>query len=439
MMTKPSQLSKAKGFYQIQDATAFDIPVDSASDFYIDFSPYRNNFTNKVFRHLNINPDRKSNNDQCNPLTSDKKIFLTGYRGTGKTSELLTLKKQINKTKCYLVVFVDLQQEELDMMNIDTVDILILMLEKLITELDLHNIDVNSETIIDFCQWFQSTIITEANEVTQESSSVELDAAAGFSLSGFLKMTTDFKTKLQSSKEEKETIIKKVNRNFNTFATKFNEFSKSIIAQFEKSHGYKDLLFIIDGFEKIGELAKKEKILIEDSNKFALIKSHMIIALPIELFTQRNKLTHFSTTENFPLIDLKKEGAKEALKQFILKRIDQSLFDNEQVIDKIIKFGAGHPRQTLKLITQAYLESTTNKIDDDSVAQAIISYGENISGINAEELEVVKKVDAKKDVLESNVFTELKGKDIVFEYGAEKPIINPIVAQNEKFKRLLKQ
>ncbi len=427
---------KAEDFYSIQDAVAFNIPVDIDDEFYTDFTSFRADFTDKkIFKHLNINP--KTN--ECNSLRSPKKIFLSGYRGTGKTSELLSLRKKIDDTKCYFSIFVDIANEELDTTNIETVDILILMLEKLISQLNEQGADVSNVAISDFYDWYKTKIITEANTKLEGSAKVEIGIDTKDTLLGFIGLVSNTKAKLQGSIESKKIIRQEINNNFSMFGRKFNEFILTLVEQFREKNHYQDILFIVDGFEKIGTLEDRKKILVDDANKLTIIESHMIITLPIELFTEKNRLSHFSTIENFPLVDLNEAGAKDRFKEFILKRVDEKLF-KKGAIDKIIEFGAGHPRQTLQIINRAYVEAEDEFIDLPSVEKAIEVLGSEMSKVNDEEIEILKKVSNKEIIPESDIYTTLKAKNIIFEYNSssESNIINPIVKADSDFQKYLK-
>jgi len=429
--------TKAVDFYDIQDAVDFKIPVDKNNPFYVDLTPYRSDFTEKkLFKQLNINPNTK----KCNPLKSSKKIFLSGYRGTGKTSELLTLTQKIDETLCYLTIFVDISEEELDTSNIETVDILILMLKKMIDLLEKRGADVRSETITDFYNWYKSKIVNEVNNSVKGSAQIEVGAKTDSTLLGLIGLVGNTQAKLQGSKESKTVIRREINNNFSMFSNKFNEFILSLKAQLREKGHYQDILFILDGFEKIGSLEDRKKILVDDANKLNIIDAHMIVTLPIELFTEKNRLSHFATNENFPLIDLTKEGAKECFRMFILKRIDEALFE-EGAVEQIIKFGAGHPRQTLQIINRAFLEAEEEQISLASVEKSIEILASEMSKVDDAEIEVLKKIKNREIVPESDVYTKLKAKNIIFEYGNsfDLTVINPIVLADSDFQKYLEQ
>lgn len=248
-------MKKANTFYEIQDAVAFNNPIDEKSDFYTDFSGFRKGFNEKkIFKYLNINPETK----ECNKRSQPLKLFLSGHRGTGKTTELLKLKNEIDETTCFFTVFCDLSDEELDVNNIDFIDIVILILEKLIEALKEKNIDIPHKKIESFYSWYDQRI-TEINNQTDESASIEIEGKVGINLLSLFSLVTKTKGKLSGSNSTKETIRTVFKNKFSDFSLKFNEFIVNIKQHLEEKQEFKDLLFIIDGFEKIGSLEDRKK------------------------------------------------------------------------------------------------------------------------------------------------------------------------------------
>lgn len=426
-------ITKATNFYKIQDAVASNVPVDEKHEFYIDFSKYRDSFKERqIYRHLAINPTTK----ECTDLSQPKKLFLSGYRGTGKTSELLKLKNAISETKCYLTIFVDISDEELDTNNIQTVDIMILMLEKLLKELDENGADINQDIMKPFYAWY-STRIKEVNNSTSSSISIDTEASVSTGFLSFFKLTASTKSQLKGSGETKEVIRRVFNQHFSDFTTKFNEFVLTVKEKLNSAeNSYTDILFIVDGFEKIGTLEDMKKILIDDSNKFTLIHTNMMLTLPVELFNEGSRLNHFSTTLRLPLIDLDIDGAEDTMKEFILKRVDRGLFKDEETIAKIIEFGAGHPRQTLQIISRAYVLADEDILDKKSIGDAVNKLGKEFVELNSEELEVLKSIEDGQFPPASTAYFGLKAKNILFEYSDEKlNVINPILKCYPLFKK----
>lgn len=426
-------MKKATKFSEIQDATFYNMAIDNEHPFYTDFSNLRKNFSEKkLYRMLNI-----QDNNECQPLSSFVKIFLRGHRGTGKTSELLSLQKKIKNTGCYFVVFSDLSDGSLDINNIEFVDVMLLLLEKFMNELENSGATVSSDILEPFYDWFNERI-TEVNSTIDASATIGVELEGGVSIPFFSKLLAKTTAKLGSSSQTKESIRNVFKPRVSDFLLKFNELTLFIKKEFMKLNKYDDILFILDGFEKIGHLDNRKKVIIDDANLFNRIEANMIITLPIELFEHTHTLTNFAKVISFPLISLEKEESKIKLKEFILRRVDESLFDHNDVLDKIIVYGAGSPRETLRLIQQAYIEAENELIDLESVEKAIVSMGNQMARyLEDKEISVLKQILNKNDVPFDDTVANLLVEKILLEYEEDNPCINPLVKENKKLQRML--
>lgn len=425
-------MEKVTDFYNIINAVEFNHPIDETDDFFIDFSNLRKGFSeNKIFKMLAINPSTQA----CNPLKTTQRIFLSGHRGTGKTTELLKLQNKINNTGCFFTVFCDVGNEELDLNNIDFVDIVIFMLERLVKALQEQQIEINNDDLETFYHWYNERI-SEINEKTDASASIEIEASAGINILSFVKLISKTKAKLSASQDTKDTIRRVFTNKFSDFSLKFNEFIFKIKETLREKEIANNLLFIIDGFEKIGTLEDRKKILIENSNKFVEIDSNMIISLPIELFSQISTLSNFSTPISFPLITLNETGITK-FKEFINKRIDISLFKDTETVEKIIEYGAGSPRETLKIIQEAYYEAENEWIDLKSVIDAKNKISNEIADyLTKDEIEVLKAFKTNSTIPYSDTLAGLLVKKVILQYGEGREI-NPIIADNNTYKKLM--
>lgn len=428
-------MKKANDFYEIRNVVEFNNPIDETDNFFIDFSGLRKGFhENKIFKTLNITPVSY----KCNKLTSPTRIFLSGHRGTGKTTELLKLKNEIDKTNCFLTVFCDLSREELDMNNIDFVDIIIFMLERLVKELENKNVNISEDDIASFYSWYEQRI-EEINTKTDASATIETEAKASITMPLFYSLIARTKAKLTASQDTKDTIRRIFSNKFSEFSIKFNEFILDIKDTIKKEKNIEDLIFILDGFEKIGTLEDRKKILIENSNKFIEIKSNMIIALPIELFSQVSTLSNFSTPIAFPLVTLDKNGIKK-FKDFIYTRVSENLFDSEKTVEEIIRYGAGSPRETLKIIDEAFIEAKGEIIDYKSVIDAKNKMSnEIVNYLTADEVAVLQQLSNNDTVSYSDTIAKLLVKKVLLQYADDNTkVINPIISENETYKKLIK-
>jgi len=313
------------------------------------------------------------------------------------------------------------------------------LLEKLVRKLSEKGAQVDDESIKHFYDWYKTKIVEVVNKSLEGSAQIEVGVDTKTTLLSLIGLVANTKAKLKGSTESKTSIRREVNNNFAAFGKEFNEFVGTLKEQLIENENYQDILFIVDGFEKIGSLDDRKKILVDDANKLTIVQTHMIITLPIELFTEKNRLNHFAITENFPLVDLKKDGAKKTFREFILKRVDKKLFESDDVIDMIIEYGAGHPRQTLQIINRAYVEAENETIDKDSVTKAVEILGAELSKVDEDEVAILKKVKNQEVVAENDTYIKLKSKNIIFVYdnNSASNIINPVVFADKDFQKHL--
>ena len=76
-----------------------------------------------------------------------------------------------------------------------------------------------------------------------------------------------------------------------------------------------------------------------------------------------------------------------------------------------------------------------------SVEKAIEILGSELSKVDDDEIAVLKRVNNREVVPESDIYTKLKSKNIIFVYDnhSESNIINPVVMDNRDFQTFLKQ
>ncbi|WP_459195716.1 hypothetical protein [Wukongibacter baidiensis] len=431
-------MKKAFDFYDIQEAVAFTQAIKQDSEFYVNFEGFRGDFKDKkIYRYLNIDPHTM----ECknNSLQSKKVIFLAGHRGSGKTTELNKISEKIKGSKCFYPITINLDEKDsLDVNNIDFVDLLILMLETLSGRLKDDNIDIKEESLETFYNWY-SERIDEVNSKNKAQIVVKAGIESKVSIPTLFKLFANVRSSL-SGTEETKTIIRTTFKNkFTDFALKFNEFLEKIILELNNKGFAKDLIFILDGFEKIGSLETRKKILLDDANRLSSIKTNMIISLPIELIKESAKLSNFSKILSFPVIKIREKNGDylnaslEKFKELVYKRVDKSLFFNDDVVENIIKYSGGSPRELLRIIEQAYIEADDDIIDMESVDRAVKGLSSDFTNfITKEELGKLKEMkeclENDKEIYFDETLQELLEKRIVFEYnsGSYKRV-NPIV------------
>lgn len=429
-------------------------PVTPGHPFYVNFENLRGDFQERVvMRTLNVSKQDDLYIFNYKPNQNNKTLlFLAGMRGSGKTSELAKYAKLLHSPHCFFVVTCDIDTE-LDMDNIQYMDILIFQLEKLLKRASEVDLSLDDDILESMQKWFHERV-TEINKSLKGEGESELEVGNddAFSVMGLLGkligLTAKLKLGLTGSYERANTIRIKFQNRFTDFSLKFNTFIEQVNEQLRKEGKGQEVLFIVDGLEKTMTAEIRRKIIMEESNRIRQIKVNTIFTLPLELMKEEQRIRNFGEIITFPFIKIRERdghSVKAALDKFeemIYKRIDNKLIASPQVLELIIKFSGGSPRQLLRIIEQAawQADSSANSITLENANKAIEKLGNDIARyLEPSDFALLK--DLKKDLEAgnpigfSNIIQDLLEKEIIFEYndGTYKRV-NPLLEVSKLYK-----
>lgn len=441
---------KAMTLEEVDNAVRFDIPISANHDFFTDFSKVRGDFEDKlIYRVLNVNSKTFVFNRKAN-IHNRTLLFLSGMRGSGKTSELAKISDRLNHPQGFFCVTCNLDDNNgLDLNDMEYMDILIFQLERLFEELNNHNLKINKSIIESLQKWFNERI-KEVNKSIKGEGGFEIAVSAKTpSILTFLGLTTKLKGNLSGSKTNASKIRTVFKTNFTDFALKFNEFIEQVNLVLRRNKIALEILFVVDGLEKVATKDMRRKIVDDESNRIRQIKAHTIFTLPIELMALHQKLQTFSDVIPFPFVKIKqKDGqlikaAIDKFEEFIYKRIDKSLFDNPSTVEKAILHGGGSPRELLRILNYAYLYADEEKgiIDAEALEKGIQKLAaQSAQYLSSDDLAQLKQLRANNEKGMPTPFDagwqDLLEKLIVLEYndGTYKRV-NPIIEASQLYKQ----
>lgn len=396
------QNQKAMTLKEIRRAVRFDTPVPSPDDpFFVDFSDVRGDFAERmIYEMLNVDSDDFTYDSSINYFNKTT-LFLGGMRGSGKTSELAKYVARLNKPDCFYCVVCNIDIE-LDTNDIEYMDIVLMQVEQLAKRLHEDKVPADDQAmLVSIHNWF-SERVEEINKNIKLSGGIELEL--GNETPGFLsifKFAAKLKAGLIGSTENTTKIRTVVRTRFPDFANRFNEFLQTTVLELNRRGLARDILFIVDGSEKIATAAMRRKMIIDESNKIQLIKANTIFALPIELMKERTHLEMFSTVVSFPFVKLRERNgdevpaAIERFYEFVFKRIDESLFDSRDTVKTAIMYSGGSPRELLRIIQHALIvtANTATTIDHIAIQKAVQRLAtEYANNLDIETLETLKQL-----------------------------------------------
>lgn len=320
-------------------------------------------------------------------------------------------------------------------------------MEKLLIEANAKGFYINknwSENVLnDLNSWFAIRTIEIKKLIKGELNIIPKDSI----LPDLIQKVTGLKVGLSGSVENASTIRRVLKNNFISFAEIFNKFVVDVNYHlvYDESGKYgKEVMFIVDGLEKIMTAELRKRIVIDESNRIKSINANLIFTLPIELMSERQYLSSFSTEKTFPVVKLinrNNSEIKEAIdkfKEFIYNRIDLSLFDSEKTVEKAIKMSGGSPRELLKIIQRASFESDSI-IDMNALNKAISELAKEQSRfLTTADITKLKELhkNTQKNIPYDDIEQKLLEQNIIFEYndGSFKRV-NPIIAESEIYRQ----
>lgn len=439
---------KATTLLEVDNAIRFDVPIHAQHPFFTDFSDVRGDFEDRmVYKTLNIHPKTFVYNWQVNQHNKVV-LFLAGMRGSGKTTELTKIVGKLHNPQGFFCVTCNLD-DGLDINDIEYMDILIFQLERLFEDLQAYKVKVNQDVLVSLQNWFAARV-KEVNKSIKKEGGFEMEIKAETpSLLSFLGIAAKLKANLQGSKETAEKIRTAFRNNFSDFAKKFNEFVEHVNMVLRGKGLARELLFVIDGLEKIATRDIRRKIVLDETNRIRQIKVNTIFTLPIELTPARRNLESFSTVVSFPFVKIREQNGKwvekaiQRFEEFVYRRIDASLFDSPETVRKAIIYGGGSPRELLRILEYAnmYADEDSNKILASDLERGIRKLAsEAAQYISEEDCKKLKKLKTANEKGLPVPFDEdlwnLIEKLIVFEYndGTFKRV-NPIVEASQLYQQ----
>ena len=436
---------------EIDQAVRFNEPIGPDHIFYTDFSDIRGDFKEIIFyKNLNVKVTngKFSFNKELNSRNKAL-LFLGGMRGTGKTSELARYAKNFNSPDCFLCITCNID-EELDMNDVEYMDILIFQLEKLTKRLEEINISVNASILEKMQKWF-----SERTEDIKSSLKENIDFNAGVGiddkslLAGLFGIFAKLRIGVTGSNERADIIRKTFKNRFSDFSEIFNEFIEEVNLSIRKNNIAQEVFFIVDGLEKTMSAETRRKIIINESNRLQKIKVNTIFTLPIELMKERQMLNQFSSVESFPFVKLQERDGTEIPEtykrffEFVYRRIDETLFESQEIVKKAIKYSGGSPRELLRILetTTFFANDSKQKLDMNALDKALKRLANQMSQYLTEEM-IICLIDINKcnkeniDVVFCDTIQDMLERNIIMEYNSGNyKRVNPILELSDLYQQ----
>ncbi len=408
--------------------------LDKDDPRYVDTAKARGDFSfRKLYRHLNVKGDKPDNLSLEKPL---KQCYLAfcGHRGCGKSTELRRLSKHLHQPSVFFVVFMDVL-EELDYNNLNYADVLLALAKNLFAQLAAEQIEVDAVLLRNLEDWFIETV--EKNEKTQKFAA-EIKAGASID-SGvilfFSKVFASLQSSVQNENSYKTEVRRVVENSFSQFSSSFNKALMAIEESLKASGKGRKLLFVVDGTDRLRD-EDSQRFFVRDVNQLQQIEANFIYVAPIHLIHESNQMQQSFYTVSLPMIKLHEKGETDkfidgyqAMREMVFRRSAPQLFESPALIEQLIQFSGGNPRELFKLIKYAFLRTDEDVFDAVSVRKAIEDLATDYRRIlDAEDYALLAEVDKNSAVeLNSERMRHFLYNLIVLEYNGFWRETHPVI------------
>jgi hypothetical protein len=304
----------------------------------------------------------------------EKHILFFGHIGIGKTTELRRYAGQLNASRRFYVVEVDVLAK-LDRNNLQYTEVLMAMAETLLERLHGDGVALAAEALKPLQHWFGNVVETQT---TTKELSAELKTVAegGGGIPGLIKLLATFTAAFKTGSSQKSEWQRKIRNDFTTLAQAFNTLIRRAEARLAReARAERRLLFLIDGTDKMrGE--DTQQFFVQDAEQLLAIETLVIYTAPLHLKYDGRLGGKLDADIVLPMIKLyERDGGRfeagwRTMRRLLLLRADRCLFASDAEVDRLVEFSGGHPRELLRLL-KLCCELAEDRIDASVVQTAI--------------------------------------------------------------------
>jgi hypothetical protein len=303
----------------------------------------------------------------------EKHILFFGHIGIGKTTELRRYALQLNASRRFYVVEVDVLAK-LDRNNLQYTEVLMAMAETLLERLHGDGFVLGAEALEPLQRWFGNVVETQT---TTKELSAELKTVAegGGGIPGLIKLLATFTAAFKTGSSQKSEWRREIRNDFTSLALAFNTLIRLAEAQLARQGRAEQLLFLIDGTDKMrGE--DTQQFFVQDAEQLLAIKTLVIYTAPLHLKYDGRLGGKLDADIVLPMMKLyERDGGRfeagwRTMRRLLLLRADRRLFASDAEVDRLVEFSGGHPRELLRLL-KLCCELAEDRIDASVVQTAI--------------------------------------------------------------------
>jgi hypothetical protein len=379
----------------------------------------------------------------------------SGYRGAGKTTELLRLKDDLEQKNCFVVYFAA-DEEDISVQDVQYTDILLACTRHLLDKLK----QANSKPIAD---WLHERFLDLKDILSTEIKVEEVTTEA--QLSQFAKLTAAIRTE----PSQRQKIREKVEPHTETLLKALNAF----IADAKKNlpDGKTQLVVIADNLDRIVPIfrdngrSNHEEIFLDRHEQLKDLNCNIVYTVPISMIYSRwatDLKDNYGIPQVLPSVMVKNqngdpyEAGIAKLKETIKRRIEPystldletKIFESKEVLEHLCQMSGGYMRDLIQLAQEAINRTEQLPISAKAVQRAINEVREIYQrAVEENQWHTLAQVHKSKEIANDNLHRSLLFNRCLLEYRyvnskGEKYIwydVHPLISELPKFQDTLKQ
>ena len=286
----------------------------------------------------------------------DTKILFYGPGGSGKSTELNKLVKEMDGE--YLVVNFSVR-EEMNLADINSEDIILVMMERLAAIAADAGLDVDTEALEGINDYFSTFTETQKQESKQSvEASAEANVATPPILTGLIKLLAGFKAEVRYEARSETSRVAAIRKRPGDLIAYANLLVNAVRQSLPPGQR---LLFIVEDLDKL-DIARARQVFVENSLTLVSIHTNIIYTIPIFTFHSPDASilhTRFHSNLSFPMIKvtgpdgLRAEGF-EVVREIITRRLGQDALTQE-ALDTLIEKTGGVLQHAFEVVVGATL------------------------------------------------------------------------------------
>jgi len=342
------------------------LQVDELVEFYIDNQKVRGG---QPVRKRLVNHFRDNNESY------KSQFLIVGYKGSGKSTELRYLEKELNDQ--YLIINYSIQSE-LDPLHLNYIELFITTMEKLFEVAKNNaNFKISQAFINNITNWIQTKEITEIKDKY-----IGADAETGVDIPFLLGFFGKLKLAAKTSRSFKEELKKNIEPKLSVLINHCNLLIKEIKLNLAKSDK-KGLIIVIEDLDKI-PTDRANDLFFNYTEQLTALDTNVIFTFPIYTYynIRFNAIRpYFDACFELPMIKItNKDGSENedginTLFDIAEARMTFDLLEDKVLLKKLMLKTGGNIRDYFTLIKEAAacaIDDDREKINDEDCEKAVL-------------------------------------------------------------------